>query len=488
MKPTPSHLLIYEINTWVWLADLSSRYGRPITLDTVPTGEWDDLAEMKFDVIWLMGVWERSPHGIRLALQNRGLMEDFYRALPDFIPEDVVGSPYCVRRYQVDAALGGRQGLAAARRALAERGMRLMLDYVPNHVAPDHPWISGHPDFFIHGSAADLAEDPASFFQAGTQVIAHGKDPNFPAWPDVAQLNVFHPGLRTALTETLLDIASQCDGLRCDMAMLMFNRIFSATWGERAGRPPEKEFWPELISSIRKQFPNFLWAAEAYWDTEAELLSQGFDYCYDKVTYDLVRAGEPGKLRSHLGKIAPYSEHLIRFIENHDEARAAAVFDVPHLLAAALLTSTLPGAVIFHEGQFEGRRTRLPVFLRRRPVEAVNHPLQTYYKQLLKALHSIQFEDGAWQLVDIEPSSTNRSDSVIAWEWKTPSGQLLVLGNLSPDPFHGKLCLNLPDRQIEIIDMLDPGRSSTHLAVPHSLTNLSLAGWESRLLRLTSID
>ena len=168
-------------------------------------------------------------------MNNPGLLTDFRRALPDFTEEDNVGSPYCVRRYIVDARLGGREGLAFAREQLAKRGMRLVLDYVPNHVAPDHPWALEHPEYFIQGSLEDLEREPAAFLQVGEKIIACGRDPYFPAWPDVLQLNAFHPGLRQAAIETVTEIASQCDGMRCDMAMLLMNPIFERTWGERAG-------------------------------------------------------------------------------------------------------------------------------------------------------------------------------------------------------------------------------------------------------------
>ncbi len=74
-----------------------------------------------FDAVWLMGVWERSPAGIAIANKNMTLLDEFRRALPDFCPEDNVGSPYCVRRYVVDQHLGGAQGLAIARRELSKR-------------------------------------------------------------------------------------------------------------------------------------------------------------------------------------------------------------------------------------------------------------------------------------------------------------------------------------------------------------------------------
>src|SRR3982751_396846 len=107
---------LYEINTWVWLSELTSKYDRSVTLLSVPSAEWDALATFGFDAVWFMGVWERSPAGIAIANQNKNLLAEFRRALPDFRTEDNVGSPYCVRRYVVDDYLGGREGLAVARR------------------------------------------------------------------------------------------------------------------------------------------------------------------------------------------------------------------------------------------------------------------------------------------------------------------------------------------------------------------------------------
>ena len=145
MNTWPRHPIVYEINTWVWLGELAGKHGRPVHLGTVPTEEWDALAAHGFDALWFMGVWERSPAGIEISMRNEGLLADFRRALPDFSPEDNVGSPYCIRRYVVDHRLGGPEGLAVARRMLRERGLRLILDFVPNHVAPDHPWVVAAP-------------------------------------------------------------------------------------------------------------------------------------------------------------------------------------------------------------------------------------------------------------------------------------------------------------------------------------------------------
>src|SRR5262249_31701109 len=132
----PQYPTLYEINTWVWLSELSRKHGKTVDLSSVPSVEWDAIAAYGFNAVWLMGVWERSPAGIAIANQNHGLLDDFRRALPDFRPEDNAGSPYCVRRYVVDHHLGGPEGLAVARKDLLKREMNLLLDFVPNHVAP----------------------------------------------------------------------------------------------------------------------------------------------------------------------------------------------------------------------------------------------------------------------------------------------------------------------------------------------------------------
>src|SRR6516225_8292416 len=128
MSSWPQYPTLYEINTWVWLAELSRKTGKRVDLGSVPPAEWDAIAGLGFEAVWLMGVWERSPAGIAIANRNENLLADFRRALPDFLPEDNVGSPYCVRRYIVDPNLGGAKGLARARKELAKRGLRLVLD------------------------------------------------------------------------------------------------------------------------------------------------------------------------------------------------------------------------------------------------------------------------------------------------------------------------------------------------------------------------
>jgi hypothetical protein len=455
--------VVYEIDTWPWLTALRQRLGRPVTLGDVPAEAWDEAVPPGTDAVWLMGVWERSPAGLAIAQANEGLQRAFHAALPDLASEDVVGSPYCVHRYLVDERLGGQDGLAAARAELRRRGARLVLDYVPNHVAPDHPAITEHPEWFILGSEADLARDSSAWFRAGAHVVAYGRDPYFPPWPDVAQLNAFHPDLRGVTAETLIGIAAQCDGIRCDMAMLFNTEVFARTWGEYAGPPPAAEFWPPVIERVRAAQPGVLLIAEAYWDTEWILQQQGFDLCYDKRLYDRLMHENADAVRKHLSAGRDYQDRLIRFIENHDEPRAATALPGGRDRAAAVAVATLPGATMWHDGQFEGFTRHLPVFLGRRPAEPADAELRAFYHRLLAG--AAETRRGGWTLAECRgwPDNTS-SDDVLAWAWHDETPHHVVVVNLSGHPAQARVVLPWPalrGRSWRLVDLLD-GRAFDH--------------------------
>jgi len=432
MPALPKQPLIYEINTWAWLGELSRRHRHPVTLASVPREEWEAVAAFGFDAVWLMGVWQRSPAGTRRARSLDPLLEQCRAILPDFTPADIQGSPYCVRDYTVDERLGGPEGLRLARAALARCGLGLILDFVPNHVAMDHDWVDERPEFLIQGDAADFTRAPEEFFRSGDRIFAFGRDPNYPPWTDVAQLNAFHPGLRDAAAGALLGIAGQCDGVRCDMSILVMNPIFEQTWGDRAGTSPVGDYWLEIIPAIKAGHPDFKFIAEAYWDLEWELQQQGFDYCYDKRLYDRVKDDGAESVRFHLSAELAYQDKLVRFLENHDEPRAAATFSGPRHRAAALVTATLPGARLFHEGQLEGRRVQVPVFLARRPAEPVDIELNGFYKDLLRGLRAGEFFQGRWQLCERSGWPDNVSYlNLIAWCWQQDAARCLIVVNLS---------------------------------------------------------
>ena len=468
MTGWPDQPVIYEINTAIWLDDLSRAAGRPVTLADVPAPAWDDVTPAGTDAVWLMGVWERSPAGLQLANANAGLQASFRDALPDVRPADVIGSPYCVRRYVVDDSFGGPRALAEARATLAARGIRLLLDYVPNHVAPDHPWVTTHPELFVNGSEADLEAEPAAWVRAAGHILAHGRDPYFPPWPDVVQLDAFSPAMRAATMRTLTDIAGQCDGIRCDMAMLMTNQVFAKTWGGRTGQEPSEEFWPTVIAGLRSRHPETVLVAEAYWDMEWTLQQQGFDFCYDKRLYDRIVGRDVPGVRDHLRADLAYQSRLVRFLENHDEPRIADLLPGDAERAAAVVIATLPGATLWHEGQFEGRRVRPPVFLSRRPGEPPDPGLVGWYWRLLGAVASHGVRAGAWQLLEVGGWPDNDScRNLLAWSWTAggadgdvadETGRHLVVVNLSGQAAEGRVGLGWTDlrgRSWKLTDLLD---------------------------------
>jgi hypothetical protein len=432
-----SNPLLYEINTWVWLEDLRQRYNRPLTLDTLPEEVFDGLADLQIDAVWLMGIWERSPHGRQIARHLNFLLEEYRRALPSVTQAQIIGSPYAVYRYAADAHYGGRDALAVFRRKLAARNIRLILDFVPNHVAVDHHWTVDAPEVLIQATAEQAAAQPDLYFaapqpEARGRYFAHGRDPYFPPWSDTAQVDAFSPRARQATLQTLCDIAEQCDGVRCDMAMLMVNRIFSSTWN----RPelPAQEFWIEVIGGVRAQYPEFLFMAEVYWDMEAELLAQGFDYAYDKRLYDRLLHESPSAVRDHLTAALSYQRRMVRFTENHDEARTMASFGRARGQMAALLCATLPGMTLFYEGQFEGRRVKLPVQLGARPHEPVEAEIFAFYRALLAEVNAPLYHDGVFNLLGTLPlSGGSHNEPLLAYTWTLDAQRRLIIINLSRD-------------------------------------------------------
>src|SRR5436190_21177462 len=231
----PRHPSLYQVNTRVWLGELGRRIGRPASLDDAPDAELDALAALGFDWLWPLGVWQTGAAGRAVSWANPEWQREYRELLPDCAEADVTGSPFAVQQYTVHADFGGDAALARLRARLATRGIQLLLDFVPNHTALDHPWVRQHPEYYVGGSENDLERESQNWFRPPHHgVMAHGRDPYFPGWPDTAQLNYHDAGLRAAMIESLQRIADRCDGVRCDMAMLLLPDVIARTWGERS--------------------------------------------------------------------------------------------------------------------------------------------------------------------------------------------------------------------------------------------------------------
>lgn len=430
---TPRYPSMYQINTRVWLTELSRTLGRRATLDDISDSELDRFSAMGFDWIWLLSVWQTGSAAQAVSRANPEWQREFEETLPDLKEEDVAGSGFAIQSYIVHRDLGGDAALARLRARMKKHGLKLMLDFVPNHMAPDHPWIDEHPDYFVHGSEIDLAHSPKNYCRVktkkGSLLLAYGRDPYFDGWPDTLQLNYGNPALQQAMIGELMRIAGQCDGVRCDMAMLVLPEVFERTWGIRADH-----FWPKATDSVRQTLPDFLFMAEVYWDLEWTMQHQGFDYAYDKRLYDRLREGHARPVREHFHAGLDYQDKLARFLENHDEPRAAATLSRDVHEAAAVITFLSPGLRFFHQGQFEGRHKRISPHLVRAPDEAVDENLKQFYDRLLTVLRHDVVLNGTWRQLECVPAWDGNSscDNFVCAEWQGPDREhLLVVVNYS---------------------------------------------------------
>ena len=443
----PRYPSLLQVNTRVWLTELSRALGRRATLDDIPDDALNRIAKLGFDWVWLLSVWQTGEAGQRASRENPEWRHEFEHTLPDLRDEDIPGSGFAITGYTVHRDLGGDAALARLRERLRARELRLMLDFVPNHSALDHPWVEEHPDYFVPGTELDLARAPANYTWVkrtrGDLLLAHGRDPYFPGWPDTLQLNYSNPRLQQAMIGELVKIGGQCDGVRCDMAMLVLPEVFERTWSM-----PSAPFWPEATRQVRQRVPDFCFMAEVYWDLEWTLQQQGFDYTYDKRLYDRLREGHARPVRDHLRATPEFQDKLARFLENHDEPRAAATFAPGCHEAAAVITWLSPGLRFVHDGQLEGRTARISPHLSRRPDEPTNERLAAFYDRLLAVLRRPVVREGQWQLLDCAPAWEGNwtADCFVAFAWHGASGERLVVAvNYAPNQSQGYVRLPFAD-------------------------------------------
>ena len=409
MKSNPS---LYQIDARSWLYRCSQAAGHRLHLDEVPESDLDRLAGHGFDWIWLLGVWQTGPAGAAVSRKMADRWH-FRESLPDLSDEDIAGSTFAVRSYDVNVDFGGPEALQTLRERLRARGVRLMLDFVPNHTGIDHAWVSEHPDFYVSGSASDLAQRPSDYFEAettlGRKILAHGRDPYFPGWIDTAQLNYGNPAVQSVMKKGLQRVATLCDGVRCDMAMLLLPDVFQKTWGIEI-----QPFWRDAIAGAREVNPEFVLMAEVYWNRERQLQEIGFDYTYDKTLYDYLLQAKADAVHGHLTADIAYQSKSARFLENHDEKRAAAVLPRDIHEAAAIVTYFVPGLRFFHDGQLEGDRIKPNIHLRRRAVEPVDADIAQFYSRLLDCLKR-NVAQGDWSLLE----------TLSAWDGNWTQGNFL---------------------------------------------------------------
>jgi glycosidase len=375
-------LRIYEINTRVHC----NRF------DQITQAEFDELAHLGFDAVWMMGVWRIS---------------DGARRISKITSDDFEGSPYAVPAYEINREFGGSGQFSRLVKRAHASGLSVIVDFVSNHMALDSSWILQQPDLFIRSDTKARNQSTNQFFLHGSgEVVAFGRDPYFAPWNDTAQLDYSNPSLRTRMIDELKRISAYADGVRCDMAMLVLRDCFRQLWyplvpDSSFDQRWPGEFWDEAVSEVKGVNPNFKFIAEAYWDKEQQLRSLGFDLSYEKKLYDGLVARDSGRVLERLQRDVDSLLGSLNFIENHDEPRAASVFGRSENLAALALILSIPGSVLIHEGQMEGEHERLPVQrIRALTDEPPDIAFRESYMQILKVTADDVFKNGDFRLFD----------------------------------------------------------------------------------------
>jgi len=447
---------IFEINARILLR----RLNLPGILH-VKTEYWQNLKELGMTHIWLMGVWNTSETSINKYCFAENLISEYKSALDDWKDDDVSGSPYAIEDYQVHSWVANSNNeIKRLKKKLNDMGLRLILDFIPNHFCSESKLLQSHPEIFLQGNIDLVHSDPKTFFRSphnGNYIFAHGKDPYFDAWTDTAQLNYFSKETHRFMTERLIKVAELCDGVRCDMSMLMLKDVFDNTWGgalktNNIADCPE-EFWGNAISSAKSLYPEMIFIAEAYWNLEWQLQQEGFDFTYDKRLYDRLLTGEVMHIQEHLKADSSYQEKSLRFIENHDEQRAVISLGRERSKAAALIIGTVPGARLYFEGQFDGRRIKLPVQLGREPKEDADVELKQFYSTLLKLIKKQLIEKMEWfQILPVMAWEGNYSfQNMLSWILFNNSKQFLICVNYSGEKSQCKVEFIKPFESDEVL-------------------------------------
>jgi hypothetical protein len=222
---------------------------------------------------------------------------------------------------------------------------------------------------------------------------------------------------------------------------------------------PEEEFWEKAIKSVKAKAPDFLFIAEAYWDLEWNLQLLGFDYTYDKRLTDRLAATDTWGVKAHLTAEDSFQKKSVRFLENHDEPRAATKFGKLKSLAAATVISTIQGLKLYYDGQFEGRQIKLPVQLGRAPEERESNSVKKYYDKLMQITKDEIFIKGNWQILDLILAAPDNYtyENLFTWKWTLNNKMRFVVINFSDVTSQAriKLEINTNKERIILTDLLN---------------------------------
>lgn len=397
----PKNPVIYEINARTY-----PKFGN------ITDAMLDEIKKKGADVVWLMGVWEESPFSEDLnRLFGR---ESRYRR---------VASAYAVMDYKVNPRLGGEMSLKDLVRRANARGIRVMLDMVPNHLAIDTPLAKERPGIFMEPSAEEIDElrkrpdfarkdefekiyrhpDTRRFFY-------YGRDGSHPTpYYDTLQLDISRPEARAFLRETIFKIAELTNGggIRFDAVHLTFRQAIKDNWFPRMSReefdrryPPRDEFWKNVLSEVKQKYPGMVVISETFAGSGDIIHSLGFDYFYENFFRDKLQDGDMAALsRLFTGAIR---NNYLKYLENHDiNKRIVSVLGKEKAIAAAALLFTTPGAALIYQGQERGCSLWVPTAaLVSGPADPGTAEVELHYDALGKIASLDVFRNGDFTLLD----------------------------------------------------------------------------------------
>ncbi len=403
-----SNVVMLAKMVYVWLDQLSKRYGREITrLDQIPDAELDRLARWGFTGLWLIGLWERSPASRRIK-QIAG-------------NEDAIASAYSLYDYVIAGDLGGDGALAELKERCRRRGIRLASDMVPNHTGLYSRWTLEHPDWFVQQDyppypgyrfgGPDLSASPevslhiedgywnrsdaAVVFKhydhrdGRTRYIYHGNDGTSTPWNDTAQLNYLLPQVREAVIQTILHVARQFPIIRFDAAMTLAKKHYQRLWYPQPGQGgvPSRadhgmtreafdaafpvEFWREVVDRVAAEVPDTLLLAEAFWLMEGYFVrTLGMHRVYNSAFMNMLKLEENAKYRQTIKNVLEFNPEILKrfvnFMNNPDEKTAVEQFGKEgKYFGACVLLATMPGLPMFGHGQVEGLHEKYGMEYRR---------------------------------------------------------------------------------------------------------------------------
>lgn len=430
LKPSENidqNLTLNLINTRLLIDEVSRLEQRPVKIDEISEEFWSEKLK-DYDIAWFMGIYKpgemSKKHAINYEWQYR-------HAIPDLKPEnDISGSPYSIADYSPNPLIAeGWETWNNLAEIVNNFDKKVLIDFVPNHVGIDHEWALSHPEYFIRGTTEQYSQDPLRYQKyisedGQSYYLAHGKDPNYPQWVDVLQLNYANPQVQKEMENLLLNLVEHSDGVRCDLAMLINADTFIQTWGSYLSEVEknyikENNFWEKVIPKVKERAreigkDNFLFIAEAYWDKEE--IGKYFDYVYNSDLYNKI---ENVIKNDHVpsADLIPHIRYLmqnkrnykdVNYTENHDEERSITKFGENPSKAAAVVVGLLPDSIfLVHDGQELGSRIKPPAQISRKPKETPDRDMELFYERLMALKRSKLFQEGDWSMADLDTQNEN---------------------------------------------------------------------------------